>query len=147
MNGINAVKKAKKIIQNDIIQWLLYKGLTVSDAEGIVCELPIIFAVKLENNRWCFVIEEENRRFDKVLVISVDADKTNIIDEYFLFPTQDFTRANFLIFNQNDSLYDASKMEISSVEEIITQFISELLIIKEREEEIKKILKSYKKIV
>jgi len=44
-----------------------------------------------------------------------------------LFSAQDFTRTNFLILNQNDSLYNASKTEFSSVEEILKQLIANLL--------------------
>jgi len=149
--GVNAVKKAKKNIQNDIFKWLLDKGLTQPDAKNIVCELPIVFAVKIETkgiSNWCFLIEEENRRYDNILAISVDADKTNVIDEYFLFSVENFSRHNYLCLSQNDSLYNSSKIEIGYIKEIIKQFISELLIIKEREEEIKiaiKLLKNYTK--
>ena len=127
--GINAIKKAKKNIRNDILQWLLYKGLTAFEAERTVSKLPIIFAVKNENkdvSLWCFLISEDTRRFDNVLAVSVVLDTKKMIDDFFLFSVQDFTRTNFLILSKNDPLYHSSKIESSSVEEIITQLIGQL---------------------
>ena len=40
------LKRAKKIIRNDIFQWFLNKDLTAFEAEKTVSELPIIFGVK-----------------------------------------------------------------------------------------------------
>ena len=127
--GKNAIKKAKKNIFNDIRDWLLKKKkLTEFEAEKILQELPIIFAVKNENkdiSLWCFIIEEKNRRFDNVLAVSVDPDTKKMIDDFFLFSVNDFTRTNFLIILKNNSLYRSSKIDSSSVEEIITQFIKQ----------------------
>src|SRR5690606_37352580 len=86
--GINAVKRAKKNIRNDIFQWLLNKGLTAFEAEKVVSELPIIFAVKNETkdfSLWCFLVEEKHRRFENVLAVSIIADRKNVIDDFFLF--------------------------------------------------------------
>ena len=127
--GINAVKKAKKNIQNEILQWLLNKGLTAYEAEKTISELPIIFAVKNENKDnalWCFLISEYTRKFDKVLAVSVVPDDKEVIDDFFLFSVQDFTRTNFLILSKNNSLYRSSKIESSDVEEAIIQLIRQL---------------------
>ena len=124
--GFYAIKKAKKNILNDIRQWLLNEGFTEFEAEKTVSELPIIFAVKNENkdiSLWCFLISENIRRFDSVLAISVVPDTKKMIDDFFLFSTHDFTRTNYLILSQNNSLYRSSKIESNSVEEIITQLI------------------------
>jgi len=127
--GKYAIKKAKKIIRNDIFQWLLNKGLTMFKIEKILSELPIIFAVKNESkdiSLWCFLITEETRRFDTVLAVSVVPDIKNGIDDFFLFSVQDFTRTNFLILSKNNSLYRSSKIESSGVEEVITELIRQL---------------------
>jgi hypothetical protein len=127
--GINAVKRARKHIRNDIFQWLSDKGLTAFEAEKILSELPIIFAFKNENKDialWCFVIEEKERRFDNVLAVSVVAGKKKVIDGFFLFPVQNFTRTNFLILSQNNSLYHSSVIKSSNIEKIITQLISDM---------------------
>ncbi len=127
--GINAIKRARKNIRNDIRQWLLNKGLTDFEAEKIVSELPIIFAVKNENKDialWCFVVEERERRFDNVFAVSVGPNRTKVIDDFFLFSVQDFTRTNFLVLSTNSSLYRSSKMESSGVEEVITQLIKQV---------------------
>jgi len=124
--GINAVKRAKKSFRNNIFQWLLNKGLTAFEAEKTVSELPIIFAVKNENKEislWCFLISEDMRRFDNVLAVSVVLDTKKVIDDFFLFSVNDFTRTNFLILSKNNSLYRSSKIDRSSMEEIITQLI------------------------
>jgi hypothetical protein len=127
--GINAVKRAKKNTQIEVLQWLLHKGLTAFEAEKIVSELPIIFAIKNENKDialWCFLITEETRRFDNVLAVSVVPDNKKMIDDFFLFSVHDFTRTNFLLLSKNNSLYRSSKIESSSMEEIITQLIKQL---------------------
>ncbi|MBX3163277.1 MAG: hypothetical protein KF900_02260 [Bacteroidetes bacterium] len=44
--------------------------MTDFEAEKLLSELPIIFAVRNENKDitlWCFVVEEKERRFDNVL--------------------------------------------------------------------------------
>jgi len=126
--GINAIKRARKNFRNDIIQWLLNKGLTAFEAEKTVSELPIIFAVKNENkdlSHWCFLISEDIRRFDNVLAISVVPDNKKMIEDFFLFSVNNFTRTNFLILSKNNSLYRSSKIENSELEEIITQLIKQ----------------------
>jgi len=126
--GFYAIKKARKNIRNDIFQWLLNKGFTEFEAEKITLELPIIFAVKNENKDnalWCFLIEEKTRRFDKVLAVSVVPNNKEVIEDFFMFSVQDFTRTNFLIISKNDSLYRSSKIESSGVEEVITQLIGQ----------------------
>jgi len=93
--GFYAINKAKKNFRNDIHQWLLYKGFTAFEAEKTVSELPIIFAVKNENkdiSHWCFLIEEKTRRFDNVLAVSVVPDRKTVIDDFFFFSVNDFTR-------------------------------------------------------
>ena len=127
--GFYAVKRARKNFRNDILQWLLNKGLTAFEAEKTVSKLPIIFAVKNENkdiSRWYFRISEDTRKFDNVLAVSVVPDNKKMIDDFFLFSVDDFTRTNFLILSQNNSLYRSSKIENSDVEEIITKLIGQL---------------------
>ena len=124
--GFKAIKKAKKNIRNEILQWLLDKGLTAFEAEKTVSKLPIIFGVKNESKEislWCFLISEDTRKFDNVLAVSIVPDTKKIIDDFFLFSVQDFTRTNFLILFKNNSLYHTSKIESSDVEEIITQLM------------------------
>ena len=127
--GMNAIKKAKRNIRNDIFQWLLNKGLTAFEAEKTVSKLPIIFGVKNESKdiaHWCFLISEDTRRFDNVLAVSVVSDSKKMIDGFFLFSVHDFTRTGFLILSKHNSLYHSSKRENSAVEEIITQLIKQL---------------------
>jgi len=66
------------------------------------------------------------RRFDNVLAVSVISNAKEEIDDFFLFSVNDFTRTGFLILSKNNSLYRSSKIESSSVEEIITQLIRQL---------------------
>jgi len=75
-------------------------------------------------SHWCFRISEDTRRFDSVLAISVVPDTKEMLDNFFLFSINDFTRTNFLILSQNNSVYRSSKIESSSVEEAITRLIS-----------------------
>ena len=126
--GINAVKRAKKNIRNDIRQWLLHKGLNPFEAEKVLSELPIVFAVKNEikdSSLWCFLVEEKMRRYENVLAISVVADRKNVIDDFFLFSVEDFTRTNFLILSKNGSLYRNSRIESNGVEEVIIKLITQ----------------------
>jgi len=126
--GINAIKRARKNIRNDIFQWLFNKGLTEVEAKKITWELPIIFSVKNEDKDvsfWCFMITESTRRFDNALAISVVPGRKKVIDDFFLFSIKDFTSTNCLIFSKNSSLYHDAKMEGSRIEEKITQLIKQ----------------------
>lgn len=126
--GINAIRKAKKNIRNDIFQWLLNKGLTAFDANELVSELPIVFAVKNESKDiilWCFLITEETRRFDNVFAVSVVLDKKQLVDDFFMFSVRDFTGTNFLILSKNTSLYHTSKIESNRIEETIKLLIKQ----------------------
>lgn len=124
--GINAIKRARKNVRNDIVQWLLHKGLNFFEATKLVLELPIVFAVKIEDTHiplWCVVISEEARRFDNILAVSIVADSQKNIDDFFLFSTQHFTRTNYLILTINNSLYHSSKIQSGSLEDTITLLI------------------------
>ncbi|MDR0830022.1 MAG: hypothetical protein LBN95_07925 [Prevotellaceae bacterium] len=118
----NAIKNVRKNLLNDIFQWLLSKGVDVSYAESLTQDLPIVFAIG-GDNKWCFVIDEQIRRFETVLAVSVIVEKTAVIDGYFLLSVQDFSRTDFIVFSQNDPLYSSSKVEINSPEEIIKLLI------------------------
>jgi len=127
--GANAIKRTKKNIRREIFQWLLDKGLTAFEANELVLELPIVFAVKNQDkdiSLWCFLISEEMRRFDNVLAVSVIPDTKNVIDDFFLFSVQDFTRTNYLILSKNSSRYYSSKLESSAIEETIKLLIQQL---------------------
>ena len=105
------------------------------DVRASGLELPIIFAVKSENkdiSLWCFVIDEKARRFDNVLAVSVVPDNKKMIDDFFLFSVNDFTRTKFLILLKNSSLYRSSKIESGGVEEVITELIGQFGIQKDK---------------
>lgn len=127
--GINAIKKAKKYIRNNILQWLLSQGLDGFEAEKITMELPIIFAIKVENKHltnWCFLISEQTRKFDNVLAISVVPDHKQVIDGFFLLPVQNFTLTDYLILSKNSSVYHNCKIENDKIEETINLLIEKL---------------------
>ncbi|OCK51120.1 hypothetical protein BA768_17865 [Chryseobacterium sp. CBo1] len=127
--GIHAIKKAKKNICNDILQWLTSKGASEFEANEIILELPIIFSIKLENITnvyWCFLISEKIRAYDNVLGISVLYDSKKIIEELFVFSTQNFTSTNFLILMENTPLYHKSKIETKNLEEVILNLLKQI---------------------
>lgn len=128
--GIYAIKHARKLVRNDIFQWLLKTGLLYFEAHEVLSELPIIFSVKCENKDtpplYCFLITEKNRRFDNVLAISVVPDNKQMIDDFFLLSIQDFTLSNYLILSKNNNLYNASKIESNRIEETIKLLIHQL---------------------
>ncbi|MBL3548131.1 recombinase family protein [Chryseobacterium sp. KMC2] len=126
--GINAIKKARKIIYNDIRKWLLSKGATEFEADEIILRLPIIFSIKLENqitSYWCFLISEKMRNFDNVLGISVHEDSKKAINEFFILSTYDFTSSNFLILSENSPLYYETKIETKNLEEAVGDLIKQ----------------------
>lgn len=126
--GINAVRRARKNITNDIFQWLINKGLTEFEAEEIMSELPIIFSVKIENediSYWCFLISEKIRKYDNVMAISVVPNRKEVIDEFFLFPVECFSSTNFLVFSKNSSLYHNAKIESNKIEQTIKLLIKQ----------------------
>ncbi|MES2266162.1 MAG: recombinase family protein [Bacteroidota bacterium] len=126
--GINAIKRARKNIRNDVFQWLLNKGLTDFEAREITRALPLIFGIKNEDKDisfWHFLISEKTRRFDNALAISVVPDQEKAIEGFFSFSIKDFTPTNFLIFNKNSSIYHNTKIEGSRIEEKIIQLIKQ----------------------
>lgn len=127
--GIYAINRARKLIKNDVFQWLLEKGLLFFEANELLSELPIIFSVKHENKNgqlYCFLITEKIRRFDNVLAISIVPDNKKMIDDFFLLSVQDFTCTNYLILSKNSSLYYASKIENNRIEDTIKLLIQQL---------------------
>lgn len=126
--GINAIKKERKNICNDIRKWLLSKGATEFEADEIVSGLPIIFSIKLESkitSCWCFMISEKMRNFDNVLGISVFEDSKKTLNEFFLFSIKEFTSTNFLILSENSSLFHETKIETKNLEEAIGNLIKQ----------------------
>lgn len=126
--GIYALNYVKKTVNNDIINWLLDKGLSYFEAYELLSELPIIFSVKNEGKdfpSYCFLITEKDRRFDKVLGISVIAD-TKMIDGFFLLSVTDFSYANYLILSQNSYLYHTYKIEKGKIDETIQLLLQQL---------------------
>lgn len=127
--GINAVKKARKNINNDIRKWLLNKGATEFEADELVSELPILFSVKLENkinSYWCFLISEKMRNCDNVLGISVLMESKKRTNEFFMFSTKDFTSTNFLILSENSQLYHETKIETQNLEKVLGNLVQQL---------------------
>lgn len=127
--GINAIKRARKNIRNDIFKWLIDKGLTEFEAQEILSELPIIFSIKVENQflyQWCFLISEKMRRYDNVLGISVLMDTKKVVDEFLLFSVQDFTSTNFLAFSKNSAIYHSAKIESDKIEETIKLLLKQV---------------------
>ncbi|HCM33826.1 recombinase family protein [Chryseobacterium sp.] len=126
--GINAIKKARKIIYNDIRKWLLNNGATEFEADEIVSGLPIIFSIKLEGkitSYWCFLISEKVRNFDNVLGISVFKDSKKTMNEFFMFSIKDFTFTNFLILPENSTLYHETKIETQNLEGAVGNLIKQ----------------------
>jgi DNA invertase Pin-like site-specific DNA recombinase len=126
--GIVAVKRARKLIKNDILQWLLDKGLYYFEACKLLSELPIIFSVKHENNNiplYCFIITEKDRKFDNVLAASVILDNKKMIDDFFLLSIKDFTHTNYLVLSKNSHLYNTSKLENNRIEESIKLLVAQ----------------------
>lgn len=127
--GVNAMKRAKMNIQKDITQWFIQNGLSEFEADEIITELPVIFSVKLSKDsasHWCFVISEDIRRYDNVLGLSIVLDQKKILDEIFMLSTEDFTSSNYLIFSEEDKIYNNTKIESSEFEakviELFKQF-------------------------
>lgn len=128
--GINATRNAKKIIQNEIFEWLKGKGLSDFEVGALVSELPIIFSVKIENedsSDWCFLISEEIRRYDNVLAISIVPNLKKVIDEFFYLEVKDFTNTNFLVLSKNSSLYNHTKIDSNSLDKIVKRLINALI--------------------
>ena len=123
----DAINKAIKSVRNDIFQILLRKGISKHDARTIVQWLPMTAAIKSDEkgvSSWCFLITEENRNFDHVLVISVVADAKNVID-CFLIPTAAFTGTNFFILSKDSLLYHSYKIESEKMEETVEILVKE----------------------
>jgi len=126
--GLNAIRKARKNIYNDILKWLLNKGATEFEADEIVSGIPIVFSIKLESRitpYWCFLISEKMRNFDNVLGISVFEDSKKTINEFFILSTKDFTSTNFLILFEKSTLYHETKIETQNLEEAVGNLIKQ----------------------
>ena len=126
--GINAIKRAKKNIKNDILNWLLSKGATHFEGYKLLSELPIIFSLRSDFKNlhlWCFLISEQIRKFDTVLAISVIPERKRIIDDFFLLSVRDFTVSGFLILSTDTPLYDKSKIKENKIEDVILSLIKQ----------------------
>jgi len=97
------------------------KGLMPSNAREKISEMIFFNGFCLRDSR----ISEKTRRFDNALAISVVSDRKKVIDDFFSFSVQDFTRANFLIFSKNSSQYLNGRIEGSRIEEKIIQLIKQ----------------------
>lgn len=127
--GINAIKRANKTFKNDISKWLFNQGANEFEVNLILNKLPIIYAVKLGDRDFsfcCFLISEEIRKFENVLAVSVIPNHKNETPDFFFLSTNDFTKTDFLIFNENSSLYYKSKTDSSKIEEILKILINQL---------------------
>ncbi len=60
-------------------------------------------------------------------IVSVVLDNKKMIDDFFLFSVNDFTRTNFLILFKNSALYRSSKIESTNVEEVIIQLTNRVI--------------------
>ncbi len=126
--GINAIKRAKKQVRNNIFQWLKERNVQEFEASKIISELPIIFAIKLENKyltQWCFLIPEKARKYDNALAISIIPKAKQGFDDFFMLPIKNFTNNNFLIFSKNGSQYYKWKIENDRIEESIKILINQ----------------------
>ncbi|KUY26097.1 recombinase family protein [Elizabethkingia ursingii] len=133
--GINAIKKAKKNLYQDIFRWLLNKGMTDFDIDEIVHKLPIVFGVKIEQesiSRWCFIISEDAKKYDNILGVGVVSNSKKVTESYFLFSTRDFTKTNFLIFNNRSAMYNNVLIEDIKIESSISLLIKQLVDSKQR---------------
>lgn len=133
--GINAIKKAKKNLYQDIFRWLLNKGLTDFDIDEIVHKLPIVFGIKVEQesiSRWCFVITEDAKKYDNILGVGVVSNSKKVIENFFLFSTRDFTKTNFLIFHNRSAMYNNTLIEEVKIESSINLLIKQLVDSKQR---------------
>lgn len=126
--GVNAIKRARKTIEHDIVQWFRQRGLSEYEADEIIYELPVVFSVKLDNQstpQWCFVISEHVRKYDHVLALSIVLDRQNILDEIFMLSTEEFTSSNFLVFSQDDRIYTNAKIESAEIEHKVTELFNQ----------------------
>jgi len=126
--GVNAIKRARKTIESDIVKWFIERGLSEYEADEIIHELPVVFSVKLDTQstpQWCFVISEHARKYDHVLALSIVLDQHKILDEIFMLSTEDFTTSNFLIFSHSDQIYTQSKIESSEIESKVRELFEQ----------------------
>jgi DNA invertase Pin-like site-specific DNA recombinase len=127
--GVNAIKRAKSRILQDISKWLFLEGATECEVQEIVSELPIIFSVKNQEGDaalWCFLITEKTRQYSNALAISVVPNLKKVIEDLFFFSIDDFTNTNFLIFSDKSSKYNDFKIESGKVEDTVKTLIKQI---------------------
>lgn len=128
--GINSVRKITNLTKNNVINWLLNKGLDEVLCNKIFNELPIIYGVKnhtLDHGNLCFIITEKQRRFNNVLAIGIDDNFTLIKQDCFLFSLKEFKNSNYITLQDNTPAFFDQKKDQENIEEVIKNFIQQYI--------------------
>lgn len=128
--GFNCVRKIKNITKNDLINWLLNKGIDEVFCNKIFNELPIIYGMKnytKDYGNLCFLIPEKHRRFKNILAIGIDEEFNSLRQDFFLFDVEDFNNSNYISLQDNTSSFSDKKIDQEHIEEVIKNFIHQYI--------------------
>ena len=115
------------LAQRNFIQalqnYLLTQGMLKQENVLRIQNFPVVFSMTLLNRDnipcWCFTISEPMRRRKYILGIGVIANDTKPADQFFLFPTEDFSCGGFLIFSQTEKEYNHYLLPKERVDEVV----------------------------
>lgn len=115
--GVYKIRKAEKQLRKDLEEYLLEKRIDEEGIYFVLKNLPVYSSVAFysaENSRnkhWCFSIPDSARKYDYILGVGVDKDGDNLIENFFLIPTNSFSLSGHFIFSENDKEYATQKIE------------------------------------
>lgn len=124
--GVYAIRGVAKSIQNEVKDLLQKKGTEEDDVYYKIKQLPFIYCVsyyKDSTPHWCFSIPPELRKNEHVLAITLDLDKKEPLDRFFLIPTTEFNESNTLIFSERDKSYQDYSVARDKIEEKIMSLV------------------------
>lgn len=128
--GMRAIQHVRDLVGKELDSLLTAK---YSEEERwlIARQFPLLFSITLPGNsspRWCFVIDEEHKRFDHVIGIGVDMNgKSSESNKCFRIPTEVFSSGRFIVFSQHDPAYREFLIEEEQLQEEITKLCNAII--------------------
>lgn len=129
--GIYAIKKARRSVQQELKKFLISKGISEDDIFEYLSRFPMVYAVSFYPTTslqcWCFIIPAELRRYEFVIGIGVSPNSEDPINKTFVIPTSELGYNDISVFSENDIRYSKYKLEESQVEKKVSRIAEKLL--------------------
>ncbi|WKZ29443.1 MAG: recombinase family protein [Patescibacteria group bacterium] len=127
--GERAIRKARKSVLKELRSYLVRKGLDSAEAIRFARMIPVLYAARTVGpdniGRWCFLIKEHQRWFDRVLAVAVDTTGAEQVEKFFMLPTSAFAPTGYIVISDPlSSSYRVGPNEIEN--EVESLFVAVL---------------------